>query len=103
MKRPITFLSVLSHLCLAAALFTAALALLGHWAINAEALGAQDFGIALFSTIVSAIALYGATWAAPVLLLAGAIGLRFERAAGLRLLTAGGLCLLPLGVLSLVT
>lgn len=90
----------LSGLCLGAAALAAVAAILGRWAINAEAWGAHDPGLALFLAFASSFALLGATWAAPVLVLAGALARRVDRRSGWRLLAAGILCAVPLAVYS---
>jgi hypothetical protein len=89
-----------SWLCLGAAAVAATIAILGRWAVNANALGAHDLGLALFAAFGSAVAFTGATYAAPVLALAGGITLYFHQWAGLRLLAAGVVCGVPLAVYS---
>lgn len=85
-----------SWLTLAAAVLTAATALLARWGVNAESLGAHDAGIALYLSFLTAFASIGALYAAPVLALAGLASLRFQRDAGLRFLAAAGVCALAL-------
>jgi len=50
-------LARVSWLGLAAAVPTAAAALLGQWAVNAESFGAHDMGLALFFSFAGAAAL----------------------------------------------
>ena len=77
-------------------------ALLSHWAINAQGLGAQDLGLALFLAIGGSSSLVASFYAVPVLvLLAGATALA-HRPAALWFLAAAGVSCIPLAILSLL-
>lgn len=97
-----TLLSWLSWVLLVAAALAAATAFFSRWAINAPSLGAHDAGLAIFFSFVSAFALIGATYAAPVLALAGLGTLLLHRAAGLRMLAAAAAAGLPIALLTLM-
>lgn len=89
-------LAAASWICLVLAGLTALVALAAHWAVNAESLGARDLGVAISAVFLNTVATIGAMWAAPVLVVAGAIALRADRGSGLRLVAAGAVCAIPL-------
>jgi hypothetical protein len=91
-----TWLHAVSWLCLGIAVVVAIVAIAGHWAINAEAFGAHDMGLALSLAFASSLPLIGAMWAAPVLLIVGVVALRDHRRVGWRLLLAAGLLAAPM-------
>jgi hypothetical protein len=92
------WLDAASWSCLGIAAIVAIVAVAGHWAINAEAFGAHDMGLALNLAFASSLALIGAMWVAPVLFIAGAVALRADRRAGRRLLLAAGVLAVPIVV-----
>jgi len=89
-----------SWFCLIVAVLTAVVALFSHWGVNAEVLGAHDAGWALFLALVGAVALVGATYAVPVMLVIGLLSLSLSRRSALRFLAAGGVCAVPVAVLT---
>jgi hypothetical protein len=93
-------LAWVSWLSLAVAVLTAVTALFCQWAVNAESFGARDMGLALYFSIVGAVALVGSFYAIPVLVVLGVLSLFFQRRVGLRFLAAGAVTALPLVVLS---
>lgn len=94
------FLAWTSWFVLGAAIVLTAAALLSHWAINAESLGARDAGLALFLAFASAFALIGSLYASPVLALVGFSVLFWHRDTGLRFLAAAVVISIPLVVLA---
>jgi len=89
-----------SWFVLGASAITALVASLAHWGVNAESLGAHDAGVALFLAFVSAFALIGSLYAAPVLTLIGLGSMFLHRDAGLRFLAAAVIISIPLVVLA---
>lgn len=96
------WLSPLSWTLLALATIAAAGILLAHWAINAPSLGAKDAGLALSLAFASGALLIIASYAAPLLALAGLGALALHRRSGLRLLAAAALAGLPVALLTLL-
>ena len=93
-------LAWLSWASLALAVVLAIAALLSQWAINAEAFGVRDAGLALYLSFVVALALLAALYAAPVAVAVGIVGLLFfERRTGLRFVAAGAVAGLPFALL----
>src|SRR4051812_48144447 len=91
-----------SRLSVAAAMLVAALALFSRYAVGAESLGAHNLGSAITSSIVLSIALVGSLYAAPLLLVLGAISWFFQRQSGYRFFAAAAICALPLVAVSLL-
>lgn len=89
-------LTIASWICLGAAALLVVTALVSRWAINAEAFGAHDLGLAVFLAFLSSVTVIAATWSSPALLLAGLLGHRVNKRAGTRLLAAGVLNAVPL-------
>lgn len=87
-----------SWICLGLAAAVASVAVAGHWAINAEAFGAHDLGLALTLAFASSMALLGAMWGSPVFVAAGVLVLRAHRQAGWRMLLAGVVLSVPVVV-----
>lgn len=85
-----------SRLCLGIAVVVAIVAVAGHWAINAEAFGAHDMELALSLAFASSLALFGAMWAAPAFVVAGALSLRVHRRAGWRLMLVAAVLAVPI-------
>ena len=93
-------LAWLSWASLALAVVLTVAALLSQWAINAEAFGARDAGVALSLSFVVALALLAALYATPVVVGVGLVSLLFfERRMGLRFLAAGAVTALPFALL----
>jgi hypothetical protein len=95
-------LAWVSWVSLAVAVLTAATALFCQWGVNAESFGAHDAGLALYFAFVVAVALAGAFYAVPVLVVLGVLSLFLQRHAGFRFLAAGAVTALPLAVLTLL-
>ncbi len=93
-------LAWVSWLSLAVAVLTAATALFCQWAVKAESFGARDMGLALYFSIVGAVALVGSFYAVPVLVALGVLSLFLQRRVGFRFLAAGAVTALPLAVLT---
>ncbi|MGM0553777.1 MAG: hypothetical protein ACQETK_08270 [Pseudomonadota bacterium] len=89
-------LHIASWVCLTASGLAAVTALIGRWAVNAEAFGAHDLGLAVFLAFISSVAFIAATWSAPVFVLAGLVAQRVNQQSGLRLIIAGALSVVPL-------
>jgi hypothetical protein len=93
-------LAWVSWLSLVVAVLTAATALFCQWGVNAKSFGARDVGLALYFSIVSAVALVGSFYAVPVLVVLGVLSLFLQRRAGFRFLAAGAVTALPLVLLT---
>ena len=93
-------LAWVSWLSLAVAVLTAATALFCRWGVNAGSFGARDMGLALYFSIVGAVALVGSFYAAPVLVVLGISSLFLQRRVGFRFLAAGAVIALPIAVLT---
>jgi hypothetical protein len=96
-------LAWVSWLSLAVAVLTAATALFCQWGVNAESFGARDMGLALYFSIVGAVALVGSFYAVPVFVVLGVLSLflqNLQRRVGFRFLAAGAVTALPLAVLT---
>jgi len=89
-------LAWLSRFSVAFAITLAALALAGRYGMGAESGGAHNLGLAIGLSFMLAAALTGALYAAPALLLIGAISWFFQRQSAYRFLAASALCALPL-------
>lgn len=94
-------LARLSWAGLAVAILFAAGALFSHWAINAEAFGARDMGLALALSYLEAFALAGSLYATPAVTLLGMVAYFFDRPSGLRLLAAAVVLSAPFTILLL--
>ena len=93
-------LAWVSWLSLVVAVLTAATTLFCHWGVNAGPFGARDMGLALFFSIVGAVALVSSFYAVPVLVVLGVLSLFLQRRAGFRFLAAGAITALPLVLLT---
>jgi hypothetical protein len=91
----------LSWAGLAVAILVAATALFSHWAINAEAFGARDMGLALMLSYLQAFALAGSLYATPAFTLLGMVAYFFDRPSGMRLLVAAVVLSAPFTILLL--
>lgn len=94
------FVELLSWLALVGGFLAAVTALVCHWAVNAESLGAHNAGSALFCAFVGAATLVGSTYAAPILIVLAILSSFFQRRAALRFLASGAACALPIAVLT---
>ena len=81
-------------------MLAAVLTILARAAVNAEKLGAHDFGLALFLSTWGGVGLVLLTRGAPILAIAGVATLFFEKKSGLRFIAAGLVSLIPLAVFS---
>lgn len=100
--RHVRWLAWLSRLSVAAAIVTALIALVSRYGVNAPSLGAHQLGLAIDFSFVLALALIGAFYAVPVLLVLGAVTFYFQRHAAYRFFAAAAICALPLAVVSLL-
>ncbi len=98
--RTIRYVAWSSWSLLALAVLAAATALISHWGVNAQWLGARDLGLAILLAYVAATALIGSTFAAPVLALFGLVSLYFDRRSASRFLAAAIVSALPILVLT---
>lgn len=89
-------LPAVSWLCLGIATLLTSVAVAGHWAINAEAFGAHDLGLALTLAFASSLALIGTAWAAPVFVMVGILILRVHRQSAWRILLAAVILAVPI-------
>ncbi len=92
----------LSWFMLGIAVLASLAGLFSVWAVNAEALGAHNFGLAIFLSIAGAFAMTGSTYAVPALALVGILLLFVHRDAGLRLLAAAVASSIPMVVLTVL-
>jgi hypothetical protein len=89
-------LVVASWLCLVAALLALAFVLFAIWAVNADALGGKDLGLALALGMFNWGILVGSVGAIPVLVVAAAFTLRIHARSGWRFLAASAVCAVSL-------
>lgn len=94
------WVDIASRFCITVALLFAIMAFLVRWAINANALGARDMGLALHFSWLHAAALVGSLYAAPALVLLAAASLFFDKWSTLRFVAAAALVAAPLAVLT---
>ncbi len=90
-----TFMALTSLLTLLAAVLIAGTALFCHWGVNAGWLGAHDAGAALSLSLIGAVALVVASYAAPVLVIVDLALLILDRNSTFRILAAGAACAVP--------
>lgn len=79
----------ISRICLWVAFVMALATVSGRWAVNAEAFGARDLGLAVFLSFGTAATFVVLTGCAPILLLAGGLTWRFHALSARRFLLAG--------------
>lgn len=94
------WLEIASRFSVTVALLFAITAFVARWAINANALGARDMGLALHFSWLHAAALVGSLYAVPALGLLAAASLFVDKWSTLRFVAAAALVAAPLAVLS---